>query len=63
MKTIELATRAREASRRLAQARSAEKDRALMGMAEAIERRAEEILAENAQDVAEGRTKGLSGRS
>jgi glutamate-5-semialdehyde dehydrogenase len=58
--TVELATRAKAASRVLAQAKSAEKDRALRGMAEAIERRGEEILAENALDVAEARTKGLS---
>ncbi len=60
MKTNELANRAKTASRVLARAKSAEKDRALLGMAEAIERRSEEILAENAQDVDEGRGKGLS---
>ncbi len=60
MKTDELATRAKEASRVLARADSATKDRALLGMAEAIERRSEEILRENAQDVAEGRANGLS---
>lgn len=60
MKTNELASRAKTASRVLARAKSAEKDHALLGMAEAIERRSEEILAENAQDVEEGRGKGLS---
>jgi glutamate-5-semialdehyde dehydrogenase len=61
LKISELAIKAREASRRLAQANSAEKNRALLGMADAIERRSEEILAENAEDIAEGRSKGLSG--
>ena len=61
MKTSELAIKAKEASRRLAQASTAEKDRALLGMADAIERRSGEILAENAEDIAEGRSKGLSG--
>ena len=60
MKISDIASRAKEASRRLAVADSATKDRALVGMAEAIERRSEEILAENAQDVAEGRGNGLS---
>jgi glutamate-5-semialdehyde dehydrogenase len=61
VKIDELASRAKDASRRLAMADSAVKDRALMGMAEAIGRRSEEILAENAVDIAEGRSKGLSG--
>jgi glutamate-5-semialdehyde dehydrogenase len=61
LKTNELASKAKEASRRLALASSAEKNRALLGMAEAIERRSDEILAENAEDVAEGRSNGLSG--
>ncbi len=61
MKITEVASKAREASRRLALANSAEKDRALLGMAEAIERRGEEILVENSHDIAEGRAKGLSG--
>jgi glutamate-5-semialdehyde dehydrogenase len=60
LKISELATRAKAASRRLAEADSAAKDCALLGMAEAIERRSEEILAENAEDIAEGRKKGLS---
>jgi glutamate-5-semialdehyde dehydrogenase len=61
LKISELAVKAKEASRRLAQASTVEKDRALLGMADAIERRSEEILAENAEDIAEGRSKGLSG--
>jgi glutamate-5-semialdehyde dehydrogenase len=61
LKTSELAVKAKEASRRLAQASTVEKDRALLGMADAIERRSGEILAENAEDIAEGRSKGLSG--
>ena len=60
MKSSEIAIRAKRASRRLAGASSADKNRALLGMADAIERRSEEILAENAADIAEGRSKGLS---
>jgi glutamate-5-semialdehyde dehydrogenase len=61
LKTNEMAMRAKQASRLLAEVDSGVKDRALAIMAEAIERRAGEILAENAEDVAEGRDKGLSG--
>jgi glutamate-5-semialdehyde dehydrogenase len=61
VKIGELASKAKAASRALAAADSATKDRALVGMAEAIGRRSEEILAENANDIAEGRSKGLSG--
>lgn len=60
MKTRELATNAKQASRRLALASSAEKNRALVAMADALARRSEEILVENAKDVIEGRKKGLS---
>lgn len=61
MKTRELAGAAKAASRRLAAASAATKNRALVAMAEALERRSGEILEENAQDVTEGRKKGLSG--
>jgi len=60
LKTRELATHAKKASRRLATASAAEKNRALVAMAEALERRTAEILIENAEDVAEGRKNGLS---
>jgi len=60
LKTRELATNAKRASRRLAVASSTEKNRALIAMSEALERRAQEILVENAEDVVEGRKKGLS---
>jgi len=60
LKTRELATNAKRASRRLALASSAEKNRALVAMADALARRSEEILVENAKDVIEGRKKGLS---
>ena len=59
-KITELATAAKAASRRLALLTAAEKNRALVAMAEALERRSAEILVENAEDVAEGRKKGLS---
>lgn len=60
MKTTELATKAKRASRQLALASAAEKNKALLAMSEALERRSEEILLENAKDVSEGRKKGLS---
>jgi glutamate-5-semialdehyde dehydrogenase len=60
LNTRELAARAKTASRRLAAANAAEKNRALLAMADALDRRAGEILVENAQDVAEGRKNGLS---
>ena len=60
MKIKELATEAKQASRRLAAANAVEKNRALVAMADALERRFAEILVENAEDVAEGRKKGLS---
>lgn len=60
MKTKELAIQAKRASRRLASASAAEKNRALIAMADAIERRSAEILVENADDIAEGRKNGLS---
>ena len=56
-----LATEAKRASRRLASVSSAIKDQALDEMADALERRTGEILLENAEDVADGRRKGLSG--
>lgn len=56
----EQATQAKRASRILATARAATKNRALIAMAEALERRSAEILVENAEDVADGRKKGLS---
>jgi glutamate-5-semialdehyde dehydrogenase len=56
----EQATQAKRASRVLATARAATKNRALIAMAEALERRSAEILVENAEDVADGRKKGLS---
>jgi glutamate-5-semialdehyde dehydrogenase len=60
LNTREIATNAKRASRRLAVASSAEKNRALIAMSEALERRAQEILVENKEDVVEGRKKGLS---
>ena len=61
MKTKELANQAKRASRVLATANPAVKNRALTAMAEALDRRSAEILVENADDIAEGRRKGLSG--
>jgi len=58
LKTEELAQSAKKASRRLALLTAAEKNRALIEMAEALARRSAEILVENAKDVAEGRKKG-----
>ena len=55
-----LAHDAKRASRRLAGAPSTTKNEALAEMADALERRMGEILQENAEDVADGRRKGLS---
>lgn len=60
MKTKDMAQTAKRASRKLALLTAAEKNRALIEMAEALERRSAEILVENAKDVTEGRKKGLS---
>ncbi len=60
MRIKDLAIKAKAASRNLATANAAEKNRALLAMAEALHRRAAEILVENAQDISEGRKKGLS---
>jgi len=59
-KIREIAMGAKQASRRLALFTAAEKNRALIAMAEALQRRSAEILDENARDVEEGRKKGLS---
>jgi glutamate-5-semialdehyde dehydrogenase len=59
-KITELATAAKAASRRLALMTAAEKNKAIVAMADALQRRATEILEENAKDVEEGRRKGLS---
>lgn len=55
-----LAQDARLASRRLASALTAEKNQALLLMAEALERRMGEVLQENAGDVTAARKAGLS---
>jgi glutamate-5-semialdehyde dehydrogenase len=60
LKIKDLAAHAKVASRRLAAADTAVKNRALLAMAEALERRGAEILVENAEDIAEGRKNGLS---
>jgi glutamate-5-semialdehyde dehydrogenase len=60
LKTREMAQSAKGASRQLALLTAAEKNGALLEMAEALARRSGEILVENAKDVDEGRKKGLS---
>ena len=60
MKIKDYAINAKRASHRLGTADAAEKNRALLAMAEALERRAEEILVENAHDIADGRKNGLT---
>jgi glutamate-5-semialdehyde dehydrogenase len=52
LKTKEMAIQAKRASRRLATASAAVKNRALIAMADALERRSAEILVENADDIA-----------
>lgn len=51
---------AKEASRRLATVGSDAKDRALLGIADALIERADEIIAANAIDLQEGREAGLA---
>lgn len=60
MKTQDLASKAKQASYTLQRAETVEKNRALFSIADALQRRAGEILAENAEDVADGRARGLS---
>lgn len=60
MKTRELAANAKRVSYLLGSADASQKNRALLAMAEALERRSAEILAENAADIADGRKNGLS---
>ncbi|GIJ44617.1 gamma-glutamyl phosphate reductase [Virgisporangium aliadipatigenens] len=60
MSVIEQAQRARVAAARLAVASRKEKDAALRALADALEARAAEVLAANAQDVAAGRAAGMS---
>ncbi|WP_424467784.1 glutamate-5-semialdehyde dehydrogenase [Pseudoclavibacter helvolus] len=58
---VELAGRARASSRVLAQATRAQKDGALLALADALVAAAPEILAGNAQDLERGRASGMSG--
>ena len=60
MKIKDLAANAKKASYVLGALNASQKDRALVAMAEALERRTAEILAENAADIAAGRKSGLS---
>lgn len=55
-----VAQKAKEAARRLAYLSTDVKNRALYAMADALEKRTEEILAANELDVKAGRDKGLS---
>ncbi len=57
---ISLARQAKEAYYFLSQASSEEKNKALQEVVKSMERRREEILKANQQDVEEGRKKGLS---
>ncbi len=57
----DIGARARVAARAMALAPTATKDAALAAMATELRRSVPEILAANAQDVAEGEAKGLSG--
>lgn len=54
------AQEAREGARSLATATSAQKDRALLRMAEEVARRSDELIAENAKDIASAEGRGLS---
>ena len=50
-----IVSRAKEAGRRLGALSSAQKDHALVQMADALERRAQDIIVENAEDIDEAR--------
>ncbi|HYQ48634.1 MAG TPA: glutamate-5-semialdehyde dehydrogenase [Thermodesulfovibrionales bacterium] len=54
------ATEAREGARSLARASSAQKNAALLSMAEALRKHAKELIRENAKDIRFAREKGLS---
>ena len=60
MTVLQQATEARSASLELAAATRAEKDAALLLMADRLVERADDIIAANATDVANGRTGGMS---
>lgn len=60
MTMIEIAKQAKQASFELAQYGNVEKNRALQVIADALEQRAEEILAVNAQDIEYARSQGIS---
>ena len=51
---------AKAASRKLATLTTDEKNRALLAIADELEARAEDVIAQNALDIADGRAKGLS---
>ena len=55
-----LAERARVASRRLALMSRAEKDAALLQLADAVDAAAAEVIAANAEDLERGRATGMS---
>ncbi len=55
----DLGARARAAARLLARAETAAKDRALLAMAEELDRRRPELASANAEDLAAGAAKGL----
>ncbi|WP_370892482.1 glutamate-5-semialdehyde dehydrogenase [Janibacter sp. GXQ6167] len=56
----ELATRAQSASRRLALLQRAEKDAALLALADAIDAASEQIVAANHEDLARGEAEGFA---
>src|SRR5882724_10871394 len=56
----DIGRRAKTAARVLALATTAQKDRALAGMASAVRASKSEILAANTEDLADGKTGGLT---
>ena len=56
---VELGQRAREASRAMARASTAQKNQALLAAAQALKDSREQVLAANQQDLEKGRTSGL----
>src|SRR5690606_39084647 len=56
---VELGQRAREASRAMARASTAQKNQALLAAAQALKDSREQVLAANQQDLEKGRASGL----
>ncbi|MCX7831982.1 MAG: glutamate-5-semialdehyde dehydrogenase [Actinobacteria bacterium] len=59
-KMLELGKKAKEAARKLATISEKEKNRALLAMADALEKHSKRIIEENSKDLENGRSQGIS---